>query len=281
MGYTRMLVSFVPECAHTQLRTKETVMARPAKYPYLEHSGFLAFAHRGGALEAPENTLKAFGYAADLGFSYIETDAYSTRDGVLVSFHDDCLDRVTQARGKIEELPWSDLKSARIGGSEPIPLMEELFARWPNMRINIDPKHDQAVGPLIELIKRMGAQDRVCIGSFSGKRIKQVQDAFDGKVCTSLGPGGVLKLKSSSLGWPARHWPEGCAQVPVKANGVTVVTRGFVEAAEKRGLQVHVWTIDDEDEMKRLIDLGVHGLMTDRPSVLKRVLTERNLWSGS
>ncbi|MEQ1752951.1 MAG: glycerophosphodiester phosphodiesterase [Micropepsaceae bacterium] len=254
-------------------------MARPAKYPYLEHSGLLAFAHRGGALEAPENTLKAFDYAAVLGYSYIETDVYSTRDGVLVSFHDDRLDRVTQSKGKIEELEWSVIKQARIGGSEPIPLMEELLARWPHMRINIDPKHDLAVAPLIALIKRMGVQDRVCIGSFSGKRIRRVQDAFDHKVCTSLGPGGVLKLKSASFGWPARRWAEGCAQVPVRANGVTVVTRKFVEAAEKHGMQVHVWTIDDEDEMRRLIDLGVHGLMTDRPSVLKKVLTEKKLWA--
>jgi glycerophosphoryl diester phosphodiesterase len=146
------------------------------------------------------------------------------------------------------------------------------------MRINIDPKHDQAVAPLIALIRRVGAEDRVCVGSFSGKRIKQVQDAFDGRVCTSLGPAGVLKLKSASLGLPLQVFREGCAQVPVSANQVTIVSRRFVEAAEKRGLQVHVWTIDDEAEMRRLIDLGVHGLMTDRPSVLKRVLIEKGLW---
>ena len=254
-------------------------MARPAKYPFLDHAGVLAFAHRGGALEAPENTMKAFEYAVGLGYCYIETDAYATRDGVLISFHDDKLDRVSNARGKIEALAWDDVRQARIAGNEPIPLMEELFQRFPEVRINIDPKHDAAVAPLIALIKRMGAEKRVCIGSFSGKRIKQVQDAFDGRVCTSLGPSGVLKLKSASAGIPARRWPEGCAQVPVKGNGITIVTRRFVETAERCGLQVHVWTIDDEAEMRRLIDLGVHGLMTDRPAVLKRVLEERGLWS--
>ncbi len=253
-------------------------MSRPAKYAFLEHSGLLAFAHRGGALEAPENTMKAFEYAVGLGYRYIETDAYATSDGVLVSFHDDRLDRVTMSKGKVEEVGWEVLKSARIGGVEPIPLLEDLFARFPEVRINIDPKHDQAVTPLIALIKRLGAQDRVCVGSFSGKRIRQVQDAFDGRICTSLGPSGVLKLKSASMGLPVRHWPEGCAQVPVKSGAVTVVTRRFVEAAEKRQLQVHVWTIDDEAEMNRLIDLGVHGLMTDRPAVLKQVLLKRNLW---
>lgn len=256
-------------------------MPRPAKFPYLEHPGLLAFAHRGGALEAPENTLKAFDYASGLGYAYIETDAYATRDGVLVSFHDDRLDRVTTSKGKIEDLAWSDLSQALIDGKEPIPLMEDLLARWPAMRLNIDPKHDQAVAPLIALIRRMGAEDRVCVGSFSGKRIRQVQDAFGGRVCTSLGPAGVLKLKSASLGMPFGGMPEGCAQVPVVANGVTVVTRRFVEAAEARNMQVHVWTIDDEAEMNRLIDIGVHGLMTDRPSLLKKVLVERDLWSGA
>ena len=252
-------------------------MARPAKYPFLEHSGVLAFAHRGGALEAPENTMKAFGYAVDLGYRYLETDAYATRDGVVVSFHDDKLDRVSDATGKIEELTWSALASARIGG-EPIPLMEDLLTRWPDVRINIDPKHDAVVAPLIALIKRVGAEDRVCVGSFSDKRIRQVYDAFDGRVCTSLGPQGVLKLKAASAGVPTTRWREGCAQVPVKTGNVTVVTRRFVETAERRGLQVHVWTIDEEAEMKRLLDLGVHGLMTDRPALLKRVLEERGLW---
>jgi glycerophosphoryl diester phosphodiesterase len=254
-------------------------MAKPAKHPFLEHGGLLAFAHRGGALEAPENTMRAFEYAAGLGYRYLETDAYATSDGVLISFHDDKLDRVTDSKGKIEALTWDELKSARIGGKEPIPLLEDLLTRWPAMRVNIDPKHDAAVAPLIALIKKLGIEDRVCIGSFSDKRIRQVQDAFDGLVCTSLGPTGVLKLKSASAGMPFRRFREGCAQVPAKANNVTIVTRRFVEAAERMGLQVHVWTIDDEEEMRRLIDLGVHGLMTDRPALLKQVLQSKGLWA--
>jgi glycerophosphoryl diester phosphodiesterase len=250
-----------------------------AKFAYLDHPGLLAFAHRGGALEAPENTMKAFEYAVGLGYRYIETDAYATRDGTLISFHDDKLDRVTQAKGMIETASDADIKAARIGGTEPIPLMEELLARWPDVRVNIDPKHDAAVAPLIALIKRMGAEGRVCIGSFSDKRIRQVQDAFDGRVCTSFGPRGILKLKSASWGLPLKGWREGCAQVPVKASNVTIVNRRFVEAAERNGLQVHVWTIDDEAEMRRLIDIGVHGLMTDRPALLKRVLVEKGRWA--
>jgi glycerophosphoryl diester phosphodiesterase len=254
-------------------------MRKPAKYPFLEHQGLLAFAHRGGAHEAPENTMRAFEYAVGLGYRYLETDAYATRDGVLISFHDDRLDRVTNAKGRVEELSWTELKTARIGGVEPIPLLEDLLSRWPDTRINIDPKHDAAVAPLIALIKRLGIEDRVCIGSFSGKRLRQMQDAFDGRVCTSLGPVGVLKLKTASAGVPVRRFRGGCAQVPVKTNNVAVVTRRFVEAAERAELQVHVWTVDDEAEMRWLIDLGVHGLMTDRPALLKQVLISKGLWA--
>jgi glycerophosphoryl diester phosphodiesterase len=253
-------------------------MPLPVKFPFLEHSGVLAFAHRGGALEAPENTMKAFEYAVGLGYRYLETDAYATRDGVLISFHDDKLDRVTDAKGRVEALSWDEVSHARIDGREPIPLMEDLLMRWPEVRVNIDPKHDAAVGPLIALIRRLGVEDRVCIGSFADQRIRQVVDAFDGRVCTALGPAGVRRLKAASIGWPARRWTQGCAQVPVKNGKITIVTRRFVEAAEKRGLQVHVWTIDDEAEMQRLLDLGVHGLMTDMPAVLKRVLMARGLW---
>jgi glycerophosphoryl diester phosphodiesterase len=254
-------------------------MLQPTKYPYLEHQGLLAFAHRGGAHEAPENTMRAFEYAVGLGYRYLETDTYATRDGVLISFHDDKLDRVTDAKGKVEELSWTQVGGARIGGGEKIPLLEDLLTRFPQARINIDPKHDAAVAPLIALIKRLGAEDRVCVGSFSGRRIRKVQDAFDGRVCTALGPSGVIRLKASSMGMPVTRFREGCAQVPAKANNVTVVTRRFVEAAERAGLQVHVWTVDDEAEMRRLIELGVHGLMTDRPSLLKRVLMSKGLWA--
>ena len=253
---------------------------KQSRFKFLEHDGVLAFAHRGGAREAPENTMKAFTYAVDLGYRYLETDAYATRDGVLISFHDDKLDRVTDRKGKIEALNWAALREARIGGAEPIPLLEDLLGAWPHTRINIDPKHDAAVAPLIALIRRMGLLDRVCIGSFSDKRVRQIQGAFDGAVCTSPGPTGVLRLKSAAMGLPRRKFREGCAQVPPRARGLTLVDRRFVAAAEGCGLQVHVWTIDEEAEMHRLLDLGVHGLMTDRPAVLKGVLQARNRWSS-
>jgi glycerophosphoryl diester phosphodiesterase len=255
-------------------------MSRPVRFPFLEHKGVLAFAHRGGALEAPENTMTAFAYAVGLGYRYLETDVYATRDGVLIAFHDDKLDRVTDRKGLVASLDYAQLREARIGGKEPIPQLEDLLGAWPEVRINIDPKHDAAIAPLILALKRTGAQHRVCVGSFSDKRIRQVQTAFEGKICTSLGPNGVMRVKLASLGLPGRRFVEGCAQVPRRHRGLTLVDRAFLRAADKAGIQVHVWTVDDPQEMNDLIDLGVDGIMTDRPKVLKEVLEARGLWQN-
>jgi len=241
-------------------------------HPYLQHDGIIAFAHRGGALEAPENTMKAFGYAVDLGYRYVETDAYATRDGVLLAFHDDRLDRVTDRKGQIAELDYADIRDARIGGSEPIPLLEELLTAWPDLRINIDPKHDGAVSPLIDLLRRLKVLDRVCIGSFSDARIARFRMAFGAAVCTSMGPREVTRFWLSKRRIVLGRFGANCIQIPVKQGPFKLVDARAVRAARRHGLKLHVWTIDDEAEMRRLIALGVDGIMPDRPALLRSVI---------
>ena len=241
-------------------------------HPYLQHDGIIAFAHRGGALEAPENTMKAFAYAVDLGYRYVETDAYATRDGVLLAFHDDRLDRVTDARGLISEMDYADIRGARIGGSEPIPLLEELLVTWPTLRVNIDPKHDGAVGPLVDLLRRLNALDRVCIGSFSDARIARVRAAFGPDVCTSMGPKEVTRFWLAKRRIPVGRFGANCVQIPVRQGPVTLVDKAAVRTVRRLGLKLHVWTIDDEAEMRRLAAVGVDGIMTDRPALLRSVL---------
>ena len=255
---------------------------RPAKYPYLEHDGLLAFAHRGGASAWPENTMPAFQGAVDLGYRYLETDVHATRDGVLLAFHDDKLDRVTDRTGVIAEMDYADVKQARVDGREPIPLMADLLLAWPEVRINIDPKRDNAAGPLIRLLKDMNAIDRVCVTAFSGKRTAGIRAALGPRLCTGMGPMSTARLRFSSwsgpLGFVWGGFVEGCAQIPVRQYGIRLVERALVDRAHELGLQVHVWTIDDPVEMRRLIDAGVDGLMTDEPALLKTVLIERGLW---
>jgi glycerophosphoryl diester phosphodiesterase len=250
-----------------------------ARFAFLDHPGVLAFAHRGGALEAPENTLAAFQYAVDLGYRYLETDVHATRDGVLIAFHDDRLDRVTNAKGVIAELDFAQVKPARIGGTHPIPLLADVLTAWPGIRVNIDPKADNATAPLVRVLKDLKAQDRVCVGAFSDARIARVRAAFDGQICTSLGPRGVLRFRAASFGLPVGTFAAGALQVPTRAAGMNLVDARLIRSANARGMHVHVWTVDDEAEMERLIDLGVHGIMTDRPALLRGVLKKRGLWA--
>lgn len=250
-----------------------------AAFSFLDWPGPIAFAHRGGASEAPENTMPAFERAVALGYRYVETDVHVTTDGVLLAFHDDRLDRVTDGTGRLDELPWSIVQRALVDGREPIPRFEDLLGTWPDLRVDVDPKHDAAVGPLADAILRAGATDRVCVGSFSDRRIERVQQLVGGALCTSMGPRQAARLMAVSKGYPGRaNITAPCAQVPSHQGRLPVVTERFVATAHRRGIQVHVWTIDDRDEMARLLDLGVDGIMTDRPGMLKALLEERGQW---
>ncbi len=254
-------------------------MPANAAFPFLDWPGPLAFAHRGGASEVPENTMPAFQHAVDLGYRYVETDVHVTRDGVLVAFHDDLLDRVTDRVGVIAELPWREVQQAKVDGREPIPLLEDLLGEWPELRVNIDPKHDAAVEPLAAVLTRCDAVDRVAVGAFSDRRLARVREFTGGTLCTSMGPKEVARLVSVSRGGPGNGGlTSPCAQVPTNQGRMPLVTEELVRAAHRRRIQVHVWTIDDADEMTRLLNLGVDGIMTDRPQVLKDVLLARGEW---
>lgn len=242
----------------------------------------LAFAHRGGAGDWPENTMPAFAGAVALGYRHVETDAHVTRDGVVLAFHDDALDRATDRRGVIAELDYASVREAKVDGREPIPLLEDLLGAWPDLFVNIDPKHDEVVEPLADLLARMDVVDRVCIGSFSDLRLARIRARLGPALCTSLGPIDTARVRQAGLdGLHLDDLPAPCLQVPASVGEVVLVDERFVAVAHDHGLQVHVWTVDDADEMQRLLDLGVDGLMTDRPGVLKDVLVGRHAWHGA
>ncbi len=252
---------------------------RPARFAFLDHPGPLAFAHRGGGKEQPENSMAAFAHAVGLGFRYVETDVRATRDGVLVAFHDAHLDATTDGRGEVARLTWDEVRRARVAGREPVARFDELLGTWPDLRINVDPKSDDAVEPLAEAIGRAGALERVCVGSFSSARIARLRRMLGPGLCTSLGPLGVARLRLGSVGLPAgSRFAEGAAQVATHHYGLPIVDRPFLKAARRRELQVHVWTIDREPEMERLLALGIDGIMSGRPSLLKEVLQRRGDW---
>lgn len=242
-----------------------------------------AFAHRGwhiDSLTGLENTAAAFERALAEGLRHLETDVHATADGVLVAFHDVRLDRVTDRRGLIGALTWDEVRRARIGGREPIPRMDDLLTDFPDALFNIDAKSDAAVGPLVDLLERTGTVDRVCLASFSDARLRTLRSRLGPAAALSLGTRQVARLVARARHLPIPVGRRGAvaAQVPVRQMGIPVATPTFIRTAHRLGLEVHVWTIDDAAEMERLLDLGVEGLVTDRPDVLREVLRRRGSW---
>ena len=261
-------------------------------HPFLVEPGPIAFAHRGGAGEAPENTLAAFEIARTLGYRYLETDVHLTRDGVLVAFHDDRLDRVTDRSGAIAQLGIAEVEAADAGHAfSPdggrtfpfrgcgirVPRLEEILARWPDARVNIDPKSDGCVGALAAVLDRLGAWERVCVGSFSDGRLRRIRALGRGRACTSMGPHAVALARLTTASALMRRLGADCIQVPISRGRVPIVTERFVAAAHGAGLPVHAWTINDETTINELLDLGVDGIMSDCLRLLRDVLTRRGL----
>lgn len=261
---------------------------RAADYRYFD-GPFAALAHRGGALLPAnigrENTLHAFSQAVALGFSHVETDVHATSDGVALAFHDPRLDRVTDMTGAIADMPWSEVSQARVGGVDAIPTLDELFEVLPDTCFNIDIKAEGAIAPLADVIRRHHAQDRVCVASFSLKRLRGFHRLMGTEVALSEPP--------ATVAWNAYvpflprwiHSPGAALQVPelmkVPGGRVKVLTRQLVDNAHAAGKDVHVWDCDTREDMIRMIDLGVDGIVTDRPDVLKEVLLDRGLWNGA
>lgn len=243
-------------------------------HPFLSESP-VAIAHRGGLSEHPENTLVAFEHAVGLGYVYLETDVHLSADGVLVAFHDADLLRTCGIEGDIAHMTWAELSEALVDEREPIPLMRDLFERFPDARFNIDAKSAAAVEPLADLVDELGVHDRVCLAAFSYRRIRAFRRRFRDRVATNLAPHEILLMKL--FGWTPGSSPR-IAQVPPDAGPMTLVTERFVRRCHRRGIPVHVWTIDAPEEMERLLDVGVDGVMTDRPERLRDVFRARGIW---
>ena len=261
-------------------------------HPFLVDPGPIAFAHRGGAGEAPENTLAAFEIALALGYRYLETDVHLTRDGVLVAFHDERLDRVTDRTGAIAELGIAEVEAADAGHAFSsdggrtfpfrgcgirVPRLEELLTRWPDARVNIDPKSDVCVRPLAALLDRLGAWERVCVGSFSDRRLRRIRALGRGRECTSMGPQSVALARLTTASALMRRLGADCIQVPIRRGPIPIVTERFIAAAHRADLPVHVWTINEQTTIDELLDLGVDAIMSDRLRLLRDVLTRRGL----
>ncbi|HCB34595.1 MAG TPA: glycerophosphodiester phosphodiesterase [Acidimicrobiaceae bacterium] len=251
-------------------------------HPYLALPSPVPIAHRGGDAVWPQNTMTAFAGAVGLGCQYLETDVRATADDKLVVFHDPTLDPVSDSAGAVDELTWDEVSRARVAGTEPIPLLDDVLDAWPDVRVCIDPKADSAVVPLIKALRRPGVLERVCVGSFSDERLARLDAEFGPAVCLGMGPREIVRFRLGSLlrrrpGNTPRYRAN-TLQIPVRQYMVPLATAGVVRYAHAHGIDVHVWTIDDPTEMSRLLDKGVDGIITAEPKVLLDVLRGRGQW---
>ena len=254
----------------------------------LSHEHPIAMAHRGSGLLWPENTMVAFQGAFDLGYRYMETDLQITHDGVLVTIHDGTVDRTTDSTGLVSDYSLEELRTLDAGyrferdGDHPhrgqgiqVPTLEELVTAYPDGVFTLDLKSDGMETALVDLIRRLDLWDRVIVGSFSGSRLRRFRALADRPVATSAGPSEIVRfLAAARTGLPYRPRADSF-QVPVKDRGLTIVNPRTVRAARRLEVPLIVWTINDLAQMEELLDLGVDGLITDRPDLLRTLLAER------
>lgn len=255
--------------------------------PYLNAEYPIRFAHRGSRVLWPENTAEAFQGAIDLGYRYIETDVRITRDGVVVAFHDSTLERTTNGTGPVDRWDFADLQQLdaawwfdadngypRRGTGVRIRSLAEVFSTWPGTFFNIDLKGPRLEWPVADVIKRHGRERSTMIGSFIERRVGRFRRITRGEVAVSAGPTSVLAMVAASRMGKTVRRPVQAYQLPFDYKAVPV-DRKLVDAIHEAGAHIHTWTVNEAADMRRLLDLGVDGIVTDRPDTLNEVLRER------
>ncbi|MFM1920518.1 MAG: hypothetical protein RLZZ303_2152 [Candidatus Hydrogenedentota bacterium] len=265
---------------------------RCSGYAWFDYERPLVIAHRGGGGLRPENTLAAFEHADALGVDAFETDVQLTADGELVVSHDPYLERVSDGVGEIASMTLEEVLRVDMGyhftpddgATYPwrgqglrMPTLRELFARFPNQRYVIDckPANTEAALKLATLSEEMGMADRVCLASFHFDNLLAIRRRYP-HIATSASPPEVQVFWAAQwLRIDALYRNQALAlQVPPKEYGVPFLTSRFVQRTHAHNMHVHVWTIDEPEEMRRLLDLGVNGIVTDYPDRLIEVMKE-------
>jgi len=259
-------------------------------HPYFSLEHPIRMAHRGSRVLWPENTATAFAGAIEgHGYRYVETDVRMTRDGVVVVLHDEALDRTTNGVGKVVDWLWDDLRHVdaawSFGPQEDYPLrgkgvgvprLDDVLATWPDVHFNIDLKAPDIEWAVAEVAIRSRAVQKLLIGSFHDRRISRFRRVTRGGVATSAGPVAASRAWARSRIGRRLPCPPEAYQMPYNVRGAKL-DRRFVTAAHEGGAQVHAWTVNDSADMARLLDLGVDGIVTDRPDLLNDVLRRRGI----
>jgi glycerophosphoryl diester phosphodiesterase len=251
---------------------------------------FRLYAHRGASAELPENTLPAFRRALELGVDALEMDVHLTRDGHPLVSHDDTAERMGGVRAAWRDLDLAEARAIDLGqgfvdpaGERPhrdrgfhAPSLEEVLVELPDVRINVDIKQAQPpmVSPLLRLIRRLKAEDRVTLASFRARTLIAVrQRGYGGETALAQAEVGALWALPTRV-IEALPFVGDAAQVPVKAGPVVMASAPFIAKCHRLGMRVDFWTINDPAEARRLLALGADGIMTDDPARMAPALRD-------
>ncbi|WP_243844425.1 glycerophosphodiester phosphodiesterase family protein [Salinibacterium sp. ZJ454] len=243
---------------------------------YLSPAPPRVLAHRGFALDAPENSMLAFLRAVALGCSHLETDVHASGDGIAVICHDDDLMRIAGRPERPDQLSMARLAEVPLGHDQTMCSLSDALDAFPDARFNIDIKSADAVLPTVQAIRDAKARDRVLVTSFSERRRRAAVELLPGVATSASAPRFVAALLAAASGsdWALRGALRGldALQVPEKTLGLAVSAPRILDAFHRAGVEVHIWTVNDVDDMARLFDAGVDGLVTDRPDLALRLL---------
>jgi len=235
------------------------------------------FSHRGYRRGAEENTLAAFQRAYAAGIRHFETDVRATSDQTVYAFHDETLERITAGTGRFNDLSAEQVRALRAG-TEPLATLEELINAFPDVMFNIDVKDVAVIAPLAKVIERTASHERVALASFDTARTRATAHLLSRPVRTSPGTREMTRIWLSAhlIGripakYPKEFW---AVQVPRRHGMIPVTTGRFIRAVRRSGMQVHVWVVNDEPSMRRLLDQGVDALVSDEAQLLSRVLQD-------
>jgi glycerophosphoryl diester phosphodiesterase len=238
----------------------------------------LVIAHRGLAIDHPENTLPAFRAGIEAGADILETDVHLSRDGHVIIAHDPTLDRVAGRPGLVSDFTAAELASIDLGGGVGFPTLVELLETLPHAKLNIDLKTPDVVEAFVDVIRQMNAHDRVLVASFDEQTRVQAVSELPGVATSATRKHFLPGLWWASLGQmdPLRKVLEGidAIQTPTSYWGVPITTRRFISQLTSIGKQVHVWTINEETQMRQLLEAGATGIVTDRTDIAVRVLAD-------
>lgn len=245
------------------------------RHPFLRHGRADVLAHRGASHDRPPgNTIAAFERALELGVDHIETDVQATSDGVVVIFHDDRLDDITTGSGHIGETTWDALRDVRYvadgtQNDEGLLRFDDALERFPQAFFNIDVKTDQTVEPVVDLLREHSVRERTCIAAFGVRRLRRLRRTLGPGWCTAHARSEIAILRL--LCWLRLPLPRlgDVVQAPRTHRRVSVIDERFIDACHRRGVDVHVWTVNDSSEMERLGRLGVDAVITDRPDLAR------------